>query len=147
MRIAAGIRAGASWRIGTLPGLPFVAAAVYAIALALPAVRAPGAGEFSGFDLLLEGWRGVRTGSFAWFANPLFQAAVLLGIGELRRTAGVAAGLACVLALTSFSATAVARSAGVALPELDYRAGFYVWLAAQFLLLAWAWTPTPRGEP
>ncbi len=143
MRIAALLRACSSARIGTLPAFPFLAAAVYAVALALPAVRAPGAGEFSGFDLLLEGWRGVRAGSLAWFANPLFQGAVLLAIGDFRRAAGIASGLACVLALTSLSATEVARGTGVALPALEYLAGFYVWLAAQFGLLAWAWAPAP----
>lgn len=139
MPIATRLRALSEWRIGALPGFPFVAAAVYGLALVLPAVTAPGAPVYSGFDMLLEGWRGVRGGVLAWFANPLFQVAVLLAIGDYRRSAGVLTGIACVLGLTSFAATPLARTSGLAMPELDYAAGFYVWLAALFALLVWCW--------
>lgn len=139
MPVAESLRAWSRWRVGSLPGFPFVAAGIYALALALPAVSAPGAPVYTGFNLLLEGWRGVGGGVFAWFANPLFQAALLLAIADYRRWAGVLAGIGCVLGLTSFAATTLARANGLALPELDYAAGFYVWLAAQFALFAWCW--------
>lgn len=131
------LRAWRDARVGSRPAFPFVVAGVFAVAMGLPALSVTGGSVYSGLDLLLEGWRGVRAGVFSWFANPLFFIALLLAIGDRRRTAGVASAVGCVLALTSFAAPAIARSRGVALPELEYASGFYVWLAAQLGLLAW----------
>lgn len=132
-------RAWADRRVGPLPVFPLLAAILFAVALGLPALEVAGGRVYSGLEVLLEGWRGARAGVFAWFANPLFGAAFALALGGYRRAAGVASGAGCLLALTSFAAASIARQQGMALPELDYLAGFHVWLAAQFGLLAWCW--------
>lgn len=142
-------RAGAllEARVGLLPAFPFGAAAVYAAAMALPALAIPGVGTYSGLDVLFEGWQGVRAGVFAWFANPLFIGAVLLALGDYRRTAGSLSGIGLVLALTSFAAVDLAAQNGVALPELGYLTGFYVWLGAQLVLVVWCWAGVVGREP
>lgn len=126
-------------RIGPLPAFPLVAAAAFALALALPALDVPGAGTYSGLEMLLEGWRAMRSGVYAWLANPLFLVAVILAIAEYRRAAGIAAGIGSVLALTSFAAAAIARRDGLTVPDPTYLPGFYLWLGAQLALLAWCW--------
>lgn len=144
MSVAKRIGALLEARIGTLPAFPFVIAAAYVGVLALPALSIPGVGTYSGLDMLFEGWQGVRAGVIAWFANPLFVAAVALAIGEYRRAAGSASGIGLVFALTSFAAVDLAAQNGVALPELGYLAGFYAWLALQLVLLAWCWIGIAR---
>ena len=76
---------------------------------------------------------------YAWYANPLFAAAVALALLGAHRSAGVASGLGLVLALTSFAAPGLARNNGAAAPDLSFEIGFYLWLTAQFAMFLWCW--------
>jgi len=113
--------------------------ALWAASLALPAVRVAGGPDLDGFDILRQGWQGARAGVFAWYANPLFVVAVGMGLFAWQRCAGVIAGLALVLALTSFAASELAQGSGIAATTLSFDFGFYLWLAAQLGLLLWSW--------
>lgn len=147
MSAATQLRNWAELRVGALPAFPFVVAAVFAVAMTLPSLNVPGVRVYSGLDLLFEGWQGVRAGVFAWFANPLFLVGLLLAIGDFRRGAGIASGFGCVLALTSFASGPIARSNGVAVPEIGFLMGFYVWLGAQLALLGWSWLGVRSRQP
>lgn len=108
---------------------------VWALSLLLPAVEAAGS-RLTGFDVLLQGWRGTRAAVLAWYANPLFVLAVLFSARRHARAAAVCAALAVALSLTSFAAREIAAAAGVTAPPGRLDTGFYVWLAAQLALLA-----------
>jgi len=103
---------------------------LFALSLLLPAVRGSGFPTQSGFDLLEQGAGAWRDGVVAWYANPVFFAALLLAwLGRYRTALGMA-GLGLALALSSFSAATMAESAGRNVPAFDFGAGFYVWLGA-----------------
>lgn len=119
---------------------------LWAAALALPAIRVRGGPTLRGFDVLIRGWQAFDSGVYAWSANPLFLAAALLCAFRLHRTAGVVAGIGCVLALTSFGSAGIAASAGNRVPSFAFQSGFYLWLASQFALLVccWIWAARTR---
>jgi len=116
-----------------------LAAAVLAwlAALKLPAIGAGGM-TFDGFAVLERGWEGASRAVLAWYANPLFVIAIVLGLQRYRRTAVVAAFAALMLALSSFATNELAALTGRTVPDVTLLAGFYVWLAAHALLCAWA---------
>ena len=122
--------------IGFRRGVLAVIVVLWVVSLALPAVRAGAAPALTGLDVLLRGWRAFEFGVYAWFANPAFLTAVVLGGMRRYAAASVLAGVGCVLALTSFAAGGIAASAGTPVPEPAMLAGFYGWLASQFALLA-----------
>ncbi len=84
----------------------------------------------------MRGWEGARYGILAWYANPLFLLAVLLTMMRYFRAAGTLAGLAAVIALTSFAAPTLAEWFGTSATSFTFRAGFYVWLLGIVLLFA-----------
>ena len=104
----------------------------------MPAITARGAPPFSGFDLLVQGWQGASRGVFAWYANPLFVLAVVLGAMNRLRLAGAASGIAMVLGLTSFAMEAALRNSMEAVPPMTLRAGFYLWLCALAAMFMWS---------
>ncbi|HEY8520281.1 MAG TPA: hypothetical protein VIN61_09385 [Gammaproteobacteria bacterium] len=113
---------------------------LWAASLALPAVQIASSGQtYAGLDLLLGGFRAARAHVYAWYANPLFVVAALLGAAGMARAAGVLSAVALLLGLSSFFAADTARAAGMAVPQLDWRVGFYVWLAALAALCTWSW--------
>lgn len=115
-------------------------AVVWAASLVLPAVEIASSGRaYAGFELLLGGFRAARAGVYAWYANPLFVIAVLLGAAGRARAAGVISSVALLLGLTSLYAADAARAAGMTVPQLSWRIGFYVWLAALAALCTWSW--------
>lgn len=111
------------------------AAAVYMLALALPAVQGSGFPSLSGIEVLRQGASAWRSGVLAWFANPMFGFALVLAwIGGYRAALGAAL-FGLLLGLSSFVAAPIAERAGRTVPEFSYATGFYVWLTA-FLILA-----------
>jgi hypothetical protein len=107
----------------------------WTVSLALPAVDAAGS-TLTGFEVLLQGWRGVRAAVPAWLANPLFLIALVLSARRRAAAAALVASLAVALSLTSFVAREIAAASGVAVPPVRLHAGFYVWLGAQLALVA-----------
>lgn len=105
-----------------------------------PAALQPVGGEpLTGWDLLTTGWRAASAGIWAWFANPLFVCAVCLLLIGRAQAAGVLAGLALVLGISSLASGALAARAGYPVPPMFFGAGFYLWLTALFSLWLWAW--------
>jgi hypothetical protein len=112
---------------------------LWAVSLALPALRVGGGPALRGVEVLSRGWQAFDAGVYAWLANPLFVTAAVLCWQRLHRAAGVFAGIACVLAMTSFAAADVAARGGAPVPEFAFQGGFYVWLASHFALLLCSW--------
>jgi hypothetical protein len=110
---------------------------LWVLSLALPALAVRGGPEATGWRLLLEGWKAVDGGVFAWFANPAFVVALILASASRWRSAAVMAGLGVAFALSSFATEQILSAGGAATPPLDLRVGFALWLAAQILLLGW----------
>ena len=120
------------WRLAAL-----LLALAWCVSLALPvATFGPGADEtWAGWAVLMLGWLGFMLGQFAWLANFLFIAALILM--SLRRpplvwsiVIGAATSL---LALHALSWTWVYRNEGPATAPsavLGYGAGYYLWIAA-----------------
>jgi hypothetical protein len=103
---------------------------LWGASLALPAVRVTGGPSLSGYEILEQGMSAWRDGVLAWYANPVLLAAVVFGWRRHFRWALVAALVGLALALSSFSASAFAESAGRSVPPFGFAAGFYVWLCA-----------------
>lgn len=110
--------------------------AVWSISLAFTAVDATGGPSWRGYEMLARGWSGVASGVASWYANPLFVVTVILAWNGFKRTALAGAVLGLLLALSSFVAGETARRAGLAVPEFSFAAGFYIWLAAYFGVVA-----------
>lgn len=111
--------------------LPLAAfALLWTVSLALPALEARNGPMLDGADLLLRGWQGVSRGIVAWYANPLFIAALAASALGRRVAAAVLALLALALALTSFALEPVLRMSMNRVPEFTLLGGVYVWLAA-----------------
>jgi hypothetical protein len=113
-------------RTATLAAL----ALLWVVSLWLPALSAGGS-RFTGFDVLLQGWRGTRAAVLAWYANPLFVFACLLLARRAAVAASVCAALAVALSLTTFVARDIAAALDVAVPPFRVQIGFYFWIAAQ----------------
>lgn len=116
-----------------------LAAAVLAwlAALMLPAIGAGGM-TFDGFAVLERGWEGAGRAVLAWYANPLFVIAIVLGLQRYRRSAVAVAFVSLALALSSFATNELAASMGQAVPDVTLHVGFYVWLASYVALCIWA---------
>jgi hypothetical protein len=93
-------------------------------------------GDRRGWQVLLEGWGGPLIGIFAWYANVLVFASMLLEvIGRAPRTATALALGAVVLGFDAFrfhGDPSVGMTPG---PFLDhFESGYYVW---EFSLVTW----------
>lgn len=120
-----------SWRtISIILGLAWTAS------LALPvATFGDGQGElWYGWTVLLLGWLGFFLGQFAWIANFLFAAAlVMLVRGRPPLVWGMMLGvLTSMLAVHSLSWTQVYQTGGGVAPILSYWSGYYLWVLATF---------------
>jgi hypothetical protein len=101
---------------------------------------APAAGALRGYEVLAMGVLGVLLGMFAWFANPLMLAAVLLAAFGKRRAAMVLSVLAAALGLQSYALDGIPFNESSTGPDnlniVDHLGlGFYLWMAS---LLAFA---------
>jgi hypothetical protein len=110
------------------------AAALWLLALCLPAIAPRGGRSLPGYEILLQGIKASEFGVFAWFANPLFWIAITCAWARRDRAALVFSGLSLFFALQSFAAAPLARRLGGPLLELRLEPGFFLWLAAPALL-------------
>lgn len=106
------------------------AALLYGLSLAMPAIEGSGFPAFSGLEVLRQGAAAWRDGIVAWYANPLFVAAIVMCWFRHYRLALTTAGLGLLLVLSSFSAEWAAESSGRNVPAFRFAAGFYVWVVA-----------------
>jgi len=107
--------------------------------LVLPAVAAGGR-TFDGLDVLLRGWEGLSRGVPSWLANPFFVAAFVAALAKRVVVAALLATLSVALGVTSFAAGDLLARSNAFAPEIELRAGFYVWLAALIALCLHALT-------
>lgn len=108
---------------------------LFVAALPLPAIDGAGFPAFSGLDVLEQGASAWRDGVIAWYANPVFFLAWIIGIVRRYKLAlGFATG-GLLLALSSFTAGTMAESAGRSIPAFGFAAGFYLWLLAFIALI------------
>jgi hypothetical protein len=121
----------ASWRT-----ISWVLGLGWAASLALPvATFGEGSGElWYGWTMLLLGWLGFFLGQFAWLANLLFAAAlVLLARGRPPLVWGMMLGaLTSMLAVHALSWTKVHRTGGGTVDVLAYGSGYWLWVAVTF---------------
>jgi hypothetical protein len=123
-----------------------VFALLWTASLALPALRVRSGPMLDGVDLLLRGWQGVSRGVVAWYANPLFIAALATAALGRSIAAAVLALLALALALTSFVLEPVLRMSMNRVPEVTLLGGVYVWLAAMLGLAFFTCAMAYRGH-
>jgi hypothetical protein len=102
----------------------------YVASLLLPAIEGSGFPTLSGLDVLWQGASGWRDGVVGWYANPVLALAFASCWIRHYRLALVAAAVGLLLAVSSFSAGAMAESAGRSVPAFEFAIGFYLWLAA-----------------
>lgn len=114
--------------------------ASWLLSLALPAVAVRGGPALDGLDMLRQGWGALSSGVPSWYANPVFLLACAAALAGRAKLAGVLAGVALLLALTSFAAPELAAAGGRNLVAVAWQVGFYVWLAAHAGLLLAAWS-------
>jgi hypothetical protein len=112
----------------------FAAAALWLLALLLPAIDPRGGRNMPGYEILLSGIKAADFGVFAWFANPLFWIAFACALFQYHRAALVISGLSLFFALQSFAAAPLARRLGAPAVDIAFDVGFFVWLAAPALL-------------
>ena len=93
----------------------------------------------SGWALLMNGWRAVGAGIWAWFANPLFFCSIGLLLAGHYRAARALAALALLLGLSSLATGPLAARAGYSIPVLAFHPGFWLWLMSLLALCAWTW--------
>jgi hypothetical protein len=112
---------------------------LFAASLPLPAIDGAGFPAFSGLDVLKQGAGAWRDGVVAWYANPAFVIALIIGFFRRFRTALAVATAGSLLALSSFSAGTIAGLTGRSVPAFGFSIGFYLWLLAFVaLVIAWA---------
>jgi hypothetical protein len=121
-------------------------ALLWLASLALPALSVQGGPSLDGADLLLRGWRGASRAIVAWYANPLFFAALALAVLRRNRTCAALAVLAFAVALTSFALEPVLRLRMSSVPNITFLSGVYVWLCALFALALWSLLMLHRGR-
>jgi hypothetical protein len=127
--------------------LPLTAIALlWAVSLALPALAVRGGPVLDGADLLLRGWRGLSRGVVAWYANPLFFGALVLGVLRRDGACAVLALLAVALGLTSFGLESMLGLQMTSVPDVVFSPGVYVWLAALIALALWSSLAAYRGR-
>lgn len=121
-----------SWRaVAVLLGLGWAATMVLPVA-----VFGPAEGEtWSGWTVLLLGWIGLLVGQFAWLANFLFAAAlILLFRSRPPLVWGLMIGLlTSLLAVQALTWTQIIETRGSMVEVMGYGPGYYLWIAVTFL--------------
>ena len=120
-----------SWRT-----ISIVLGLAWAASLALPAATFGNEqGElWYGWAVLLLGWLGFFLGEFAWAANFLFAAALILLVrGRPPLVWGMMIGvLTSMLAADALTWNQVYQTGGGVAPVLAYWSGYYLWVLATF---------------
>jgi len=104
-------------------------AVLFAASLALPALAAGGR-EFSGLELLLDGWQGLFRGVYAWLANPLFVAALVCAFLVRDVAAAALSASALLIGGTSVFVESALRARMTSVPEIELGVGFALWMVA-----------------
>jgi hypothetical protein len=108
---------------------------LFLISLTLPAIIFSDNDFHRGFAVLIYGILGALAGDFAWFANPLFLAALVTFSARAFSVSGVMALMCVGLASTSFYAKAALVTFSTPATIKSLASGFYVWLASFVVLL------------
>jgi hypothetical protein len=126
--------------------------ALFALSLALPALREVGLGvnDERGYMVLATGWAGLLFLQFAWFANGFWVAGMVYLHQRRWKAAASAAGLAVLIGAESFLlySTGFISDSGNKIP-VRLLVGFWVWWGSLWVLAAGAillWR-RQRGEP
>ena len=118
-----------------------VSSGLYALSLALPALREVGLGvpDERGYMVLATGWAGVLFLQFAWFANAFWAAGMVYLHRRRWRDAAAFASVAVVVAAESFLlySTGFISDSGRRIP-VRLLVGFWVWWASLWVLAAGA---------
>lgn len=129
MKSTFGLRSSALAKLGY-----GIATVLWLASFLLPAAEINGSTELVGYRVFRIGIDAISAGMFGWLANPLMIVAMFLGLKQ-RLTAAVAlSGLAVLFSLLSFYAPAIARAQGLPIEDVDFKAGFFLWLAACSLI-------------
>ncbi|HEX6992547.1 MAG TPA: hypothetical protein VF339_00205 [Gammaproteobacteria bacterium] len=104
-------------------------ALLFAASLACPALSAGGR-EFSGLDLLLDGWQGLTRGVYAWLANPLFAAALACAFLARDVAAAALSAAAALVGGTSVFVESALRDSMASVPAIELDVGFALWIVA-----------------
>lgn len=104
-------------------------ALLFAASLVLPALAAGGR-EFSGWELLVDGWQGLSRGVYAWLANPLFVAALASAFVARDVVAATLSAAALVVGGSSVFAESALRARMTSVPEIELEVGFLLWIGA-----------------
>jgi len=119
----------------------FTSVALFALSLVLPALREVGlrADAEAGYVILATGYFGALVGQVAWFANPLWVAALLYLFRRRWKAAAVAACLAVGVAAESLLlySTGIPSDSGRTIP-VRLLVGFWVWWSSLWVLAAGA---------
>lgn len=115
--------------------------ALFALSLALPALREVGLGvpDERGYMVLATGWAGLLFLQFAWFANGFWVAGIVFLHRRRWKLAALSAGTAALMAADSFLlyVTGFTSDSGARIP-VRLLAGFWVWWASLWVLAAGA---------
>ena len=113
-----------------------IATAMWCASVFLPAAELNGSMLLPGHRVFAIGIDALSAGMPGWLANPLALAAIITGLWRRFAAATLLAATACALTLTSFYAPTMARLNGLPIEQVDFRAGFFLWLAACSVILA-----------
>lgn len=104
-----------------------------------------------GLRILVLGWMGILVGQFAWLANPLWVVGLCLLAFRKWSAAAIVSGLSLLFALNTLALFVMplpADEASVNKTSLvQFRIGFYFWLASLVLLFAKAFMMRAPSRP
>ena len=126
-----------------------IATLAWCLSLVLPAAVVNDSMQLAGHRVFLIGIDALAAGMPGWLANPLALAAMVLGLCRRFAVATAISALACLVMLSSFYAGALARSNGLPIEQVEFKVGFFLWLAAFSLILAtnaYAWFVTRNAR-
>lgn len=107
---------------------------LWGVSLFLPAMIVVNGPTFFGHEILIDGYQAARYGVVAWYANPLMLIACIAGLLRWYRSACLTAFFASGLAISSFFTMQIARSQDAPSAQFDFSIGFYLWIAASFVI-------------
>ena len=113
----------------------FLSLGLYLYSLTLPALHFGYHEPLYGVSVLAEGWLGVISLEFAWFANPAFWFAVFLYVRRKFVRSLAASGVAIVLCLLALGTKEWWFNEGVPSAVTDLGVGYYVWMTGIAVLL------------
>lgn len=113
-----------------------IAVVVWAGSVVLPAVQINDSIQLTGYRVFFIGIDALAAGMPGWLANPFAAAAIVAGLLHRTTLATALSAMAVVLTLSSFYAPTLARTRGMPIEQVEFKVGFFLWLAACSLILA-----------